>query len=89
MRIATLISSDAKFSLSISTFGFAIRCDLVICVGDCKEKLASGLLSPFIAHLQFAKDQISKGGYSITLSASAPWFTKSTLERSLVVIFGF
>ncbi|CAH1444513.1 unnamed protein product [Lactuca virosa] len=57
------------------------RCDLVICVGDCKEKLASGLLSPFIAHLQFAKDQISKGGYSITLSASAPWFTKSTLER--------
>ncbi|KVI02192.1 hypothetical protein Ccrd_019487 [Cynara cardunculus var. scolymus] len=69
------------------------RCDLVICAGDFKEKLASGLLEPFIAHLKFAKDQISKGGYSITLSASdSSWFTKSTLERSLVVIaviFGF
>ncbi|XP_024959696.1 COP1-interacting protein 7-like [Cynara cardunculus var. scolymus] len=58
------------------------RCDLVICAGDFKEKLASGLLEPFIAHLKFAKDQISKGGYSITLSASdSSWFTKSTLER--------
>ncbi|PWA79831.1 hypothetical protein CTI12_AA202640 (chloroplast) [Artemisia annua] len=58
-------------------------CDLVICAGDCKEKLASGLLEPFVAHLKYAKDQVSKGGYSIKLSApdSAFWFTKSTLER--------
>ncbi|GJX91349.1 hypothetical protein Tco_0344675 [Tanacetum coccineum] len=33
------------------------RCDLVICAGDCKEKLASGLLEPFVAHLKYAEDQ--------------------------------
>ncbi|GJS68277.1 COP1-interacting protein 7-like protein isoform X1 [Tanacetum coccineum] len=46
-------------------------------------KLASGLLEPFVAHLKYTKDQVSKGGYSIKLSApdSAFWFTKSTLER--------
>ncbi|KAK1430993.1 hypothetical protein QVD17_14171 [Tagetes erecta] len=59
------------------------RCDLLICGGECKEKLASGLLEPFIAHLKFVKDEVLKGGYSVTLSAphSASWFTKSTLER--------
>lgn len=61
------------------------RCDLVIFAGKLNEKLAYGLLEPFIAHLRSAKDQISKGGYSITLrppsSAIAPWFTKATLQR--------
>lgn len=77
---------DSKRRLDYALFQLTptrTRCDLVICAGDCKEKLTSGLLEPFIAHLKFAKDQISKGGYSITLSASvsASWFTKSTLER--------
>ncbi|KAL4580295.1 hypothetical protein LXL04_016483 [Taraxacum kok-saghyz] len=75
---------DSKSQLDYALFQLTptrTRCDLVICAGDCKEKLASGLLAPFIAHLKFAKDQISKGGYSITLTASAAWFTKSTLER--------
>ncbi|KAM7498735.1 hypothetical protein LguiA_023149 [Lonicera macranthoides] len=59
------------------------RCDLVIFSGNAKEKLASGLLEPFLSHLNSAKDQISKGGYSITLrpATDAAWFTKSTLER--------
>lgn len=62
------------------------RCDLVIyAVGGGNEKLGSGLLEPFLAHLKSAKDQISKGGYSITLRASGSdsshWFTKSTLQR--------
>lgn len=61
------------------------RCDLVIFAGKLNEKLAYGLLEPFIAHLRSAKDQISKGGYSITLrppsSAITPWFTKATLQR--------
>ncbi|GJY01247.1 hypothetical protein Tco_0359399 [Tanacetum coccineum] len=77
-------------SLNVNTFSLLLfnfpilLCDLVICVADCKEKLASGLLEPFVAHLKYAKDQVSKGGYSIKLSApdSAFWFTKSTLERS-------
>ncbi|XP_019154179.1 PREDICTED: uncharacterized protein LOC109150649 isoform X2 [Ipomoea nil] len=63
------------------------RCDLVIFSGKKNEKLASGLLQPFISHLKSAQDQISRGGYSITLRPSTPhtsnssWFTKATLER--------
>ncbi|KAI3804806.1 hypothetical protein L1987_26625 [Smallanthus sonchifolius] len=77
---------DSRMRLDYALFQLTptrTRCDLIICAGDCKEKLASGLLEPFISHLKFAKDEISKGGYSVTLSApaSASWFTKSTLER--------
>nr|KYP39216.1 hypothetical protein KK1_039484 [Cajanus cajan] len=60
------------------------RCDLVVVGGGVSERLASGLLEPFLSHLKSAKDQISKGGYSITLRAlggHAPWFTKATLQR--------
>ncbi|XP_021287750.1 uncharacterized protein LOC110419161 [Herrania umbratica] len=60
------------------------RCDLVIFAGKENEKLASGLLEPFILHLKSAKDQISKGGYSITLrplGSTPSWFTKGTLQR--------
>ncbi|KAK8706167.1 hypothetical protein V6N13_049742 [Hibiscus sabdariffa] len=60
------------------------RCDLVIFAGKDNEKLASGLLEPFISHLKAAKDQISKGGYSITLrpvGSTPSWFTKGTLQR--------
>lgn len=60
------------------------RCDLVIFAGKESEKLASGLLQPFVSHLDWAKDQISKGGYSITLrpvGSDASWFTKATMQR--------
>ncbi|KAI3434065.1 uncharacterized protein J3R85_006859, partial [Psidium guajava] len=60
------------------------RCDLVIFRGGTQEKLASGLFQPFVSHLKFVKDEISKGGYSITLRPPAKdlsWFTKSTFER--------
>lgn len=60
------------------------RCDLVVVSGGKTEKLASGLVEPFIAHLKFAKDQIPKGGYSIALrppSTAASWFTKATFQR--------
>jgi hypothetical protein len=50
-----------------------------------KEKIASGLLNPFVAHLKVAQQQIAKGGYSITLEVDpeidAPWFTRGTVER--------
>lgn len=51
--------------------------------GKKSEKLASGLVEPFVAHLKYAKDQIPKGGYSITLRPSddASWFTKATFQR--------
>ncbi|GMH05657.1 hypothetical protein Nepgr_007497 [Nepenthes gracilis] len=62
------------------------RCDLVIFAGKWNEKLAHGLLEPFLSHLRSAKDQIAKGGYSITLkppptTSNATWFTKATLQR--------
>uniref|UniRef100_A0A1D1ZHT4 COP1-interacting protein 7 n=2 Tax=Anthurium amnicola TaxID=1678845 RepID=A0A1D1ZHT4_9ARAE len=61
------------------------RCDLVIKANGKTEKIASGLLNPFLAHLKTAQDQIAKGGYSITLEpdpgADTTWFTKGTLER--------
>ncbi|CAL0299899.1 unnamed protein product [Lupinus luteus] len=61
------------------------RFDLVITVKGKKEKIASGLLDPFLSHLNFAKDQMAKGGYSIVLEvdggSDASWFCKGTVER--------
>lgn len=59
---------------------------MVLIANGRKEKFASGLLKPFLAHLKAAQDQIAKGGYSITLEPSSefdvPWFTRGTVERS-------
>ncbi|GFY91842.1 disease resistance protein [Actinidia rufa] len=60
------------------------RCDLMVVCGGRSEKIASGLVEPFLCHLKFAKDQIPKGGYSITLrppKSDASWFTKATFQR--------
>ncbi|XP_019427129.1 PREDICTED: uncharacterized protein LOC109335451 [Lupinus angustifolius] len=61
------------------------RFDLVITVKGKKDKIASGLLDPFLSHLNFAKDQMAKGGYSIVLEveggSDASWFCKGTVER--------
>lgn len=60
------------------------RCDLVIFYGGKSEKLASGLFQPFVSHLESLKDEISRGGYSITLrppTKDAHWFTKPTFQR--------
>ncbi|KAE9619161.1 hypothetical protein Lal_00047539 [Lupinus albus] len=61
------------------------RFDLVITVKGKKEKIATGLLDPFLSHLNFAKDRMAKGGYSIVLEveggSDASWFCKGTVER--------
>ncbi|KAA8527780.1 hypothetical protein F0562_035351 [Nyssa sinensis] len=61
------------------------RCDLIITANEKTEKIASGLLNPFLAHLKTAQDQIAKGGYSILLEPGAgtdvTWFTKGIVER--------
>ncbi|CAA2995811.1 Hypothetical predicted protein [Olea europaea subsp. europaea] len=77
---------DSKTLLDYALFQLTptrTRCDLVVFSGKKNEKLASGLVEPFISHLKYAKDQIPKGGYSITLRppVDAPWFTKSTFHR--------
>ncbi|CAI9755151.1 unnamed protein product [Fraxinus pennsylvanica] len=77
---------DSKTLLDYALFQLTptrTRCDLVVFSGKKNEKLASGLVEPFVSHLKYAKDQIPKGGYSITLRppVDAPWFTKSTFHR--------
>lgn len=78
---------DSKTLLDYALFQLTptrTRCDLVVFSGKKNEKLASGLVEPFVAHLQYAKDQIPKGGYSITLRPpgdDASWFTKATFQR--------
>eukprot|EP01018_Ginkgo_biloba_P009988 Gb_08521 [translate_table: standard] len=63
------------------------RCELVISAEGMTEKLASGLLKPFLTHLKTAEEQIAKGGYSIRLeppggtNQDVSWFTKGTMER--------
>ncbi|KAF5465917.1 hypothetical protein F2P56_015880 [Juglans regia] len=61
------------------------RCDLVISANGKEEKIASGLLNPFLAHLKAAQEQMAKGGYSIVLEPESgsddTWFTKDTIER--------
>ncbi|KAL4299636.1 hypothetical protein AHAS_Ahas17G0120700 [Arachis hypogaea] len=63
---------------------FLCRCELVVFCGGVHEKIASGLFEPFVSHLKFVKDEISKGGYSIKLlppNNSTFWFSKATFER--------
>ncbi|KAK8464726.1 hypothetical protein PHAVU_010G067273 [Phaseolus vulgaris] len=62
------------------------RFDLVITANGKKEKIASGLLNPFLSHLKAAQNQMEKGGYSIVLeppegNSDTSWFTKGTVER--------
>ena len=57
---------------------------MVIIVNGKNEKIASGLLDPFLSHLKTAQDQMAKGGYSIILEpdrGDAAWFTRGTVER--------
>lgn len=67
-----------------------VRCDLVIAANGNMVKIASGLLEPFLAHLKTARDQIAKGGYSITLKpdprSDMTWFTKGTVERCVSLL---
>ncbi|KAL3812457.1 hypothetical protein ACJIZ3_013725 [Penstemon smallii] len=80
MKRSTRLSS-AVFQLTPTRTRF----DLIIKAYEKKEKIASGLLEPFLAHLKTAQDQIAKGGYSILLEpkteSDAAWFTKATMER--------
>ncbi|XP_051128598.1 COP1-interacting protein 7 [Andrographis paniculata] len=80
---------DPKSLLDYAVFQLTptrTRCDLVVISGKKSEKLASGLVEPFLSHLKYAKDQIPKGGYSIALrppptADDASWFTKATFQR--------
>lgn len=58
---------------------------MIISANGKSEKIASGLLNPFLAHLKIAQEQMARGGYSIILEpesrSDSTWFTKGTMER--------
>ncbi|KAK4726460.1 hypothetical protein R3W88_031377 [Solanum pinnatisectum] len=62
------------------------RCELFVSSDGNTEKLASGLLKPFVTHLKVAEEQVASAVQSIKLEVkrcknSETWFTKGTLER--------
>ncbi|XP_073064568.1 uncharacterized protein [Primulina eburnea] len=61
------------------------RCELFVSSDGSTDKIASGLLKPFVAHLKFAEEQIASAARSVKLEVrrrkNTSWFTKGTLER--------
>ena len=63
------------------------RCELFVSSDGNTEKLASGLVKPFVTHLKVAEEQVALAVPSIKLETeryknAESWFTKGTLERS-------
>ncbi|KAL3639803.1 hypothetical protein CASFOL_014771 [Castilleja foliolosa] len=62
------------------------RCELFVSSDGITEKIASGLLKPFVSHLQIAEEQLTTTSQSFKLEVGRQknakmWFTKGTLER--------
>lgn len=62
------------------------RCELLVSSDGNTEKLASGLVKPFLNHLKVAEEQIALAVQSIKLEIdrhknAETWFTKGTFER--------
>ncbi|CAN6451344.1 unnamed protein product [Victoria cruziana] len=62
------------------------RCELFVSGEGKTEKLASGLLKPFVSHLRVAEEQVGQAVQTIKLEVQksqegGTWFTKGTLER--------
>ncbi|XP_073049741.1 LOW QUALITY PROTEIN: uncharacterized protein [Primulina eburnea] len=62
------------------------RCELFVSSNGSTEKIASGLLKPFVTHLKVAEDQVASAAQSVKLEVgrrknAEMWFTKGTLER--------
>ncbi|KAL6855892.1 hypothetical protein ACP4OV_018694 [Aristida adscensionis] len=61
------------------------RCELVVSGNGRTEKIASGSVKPFVAHLRAAEEQAAAQppppAIRLQLERRAPWFSKGTLER--------
>ncbi|XVF25260.1 hypothetical protein REPUB_Repub13aG0198100 [Reevesia pubescens] len=62
------------------------RCELFVSSNGNTEKLASGLVRPFVTHLKVVEEQVALSLQSIKLEVekrknAETWFTKGTLER--------
>lgn len=71
------------YSLPLFAMG---RCELFVSSNGNTEKLASGLVKPFVTHLKVAEEQVALSLQSIKLEVekykdAKTWFTKGTLER--------
>lgn len=62
------------------------RCELVVSGNGRMEKIASGSVKPFVAHLRAAEEQAAAQppppAIRLQLERRAAWFSKGTLERS-------
>jgi len=61
-------------------------CELFVSYDGTMERLASGLVKPFVANLKAAEQQVASAAKFIKLDAeryndAKTWFTKGTLER--------
>ncbi|CAH1422883.1 unnamed protein product [Lactuca virosa] len=62
------------------------KCELYVSSGGKTERIASGLVKPFVTHLKVAEEQVALSFQSIKLEVDnqkkfETWFTKGTLER--------
>ncbi|GMH17567.1 hypothetical protein Nepgr_019408 [Nepenthes gracilis] len=62
------------------------RCELLVSYNGTTEKLASGLIKPFVSHLKVAEEQAALAVKSIKLEverhkSAETWFSKGTVER--------
>ncbi|PNX97368.1 cop1-interacting protein [Trifolium pratense] len=62
------------------------RCELIVSSDGITEKLASGLVKPYLDHLKVAEEQAALSVQSIRLEIdrhrnAERWFTKGTFER--------
>lgn len=62
-------------------FGCLRRCELVVSRNGRTEKIASGSVKPFVAHLRAAEEQPPPAAIRLQLERRAAWFCKGTLER--------
>ncbi|CAH9088668.1 unnamed protein product [Cuscuta europaea] len=81
MELDTLLDY-ASFQLSPKR----TRCELFVTANGKTEKLASGLVKPFISQLKFSEEQVASSASFIKLEVGGQrsvksWFTKGTLDR--------
>ncbi|CAD6217121.1 unnamed protein product [Miscanthus lutarioriparius] len=79
------MEADAPLDFALFQLSPRQRCELVVCGNGRTEKIASGSVKPFVAHLRAAEEQASAQppppAIRLQLERPAPWFSKGTLER--------
>lgn len=74
------------FGIDARQVSFLGRCELFVSRDGNTDKLASGLVKPFVTHLKVVEEQVALAVPSIKLEVEKyknadSWFTKGTLER--------